>query len=245
MGVSGIHEFYFSKNTSEVSHVSWEYKSEAYMLDREFTKHVRHSPIVERPIPMVENMTEFYNPTQPSYFINGALVKKRRVYAPHELRPARVGWTVGMNQDPAYFTRSRSSPVRRSRSYSRSPSKIPERRRLYSKSLSRSPVRCPSIRSCIRSRSTSYTRSRPRSPSYSRSSPRHEAYIPAWKRQITQIPGYQKNFLRNMVSHLRGMPDLNKFFERCGIPQYVWTNAWEDSKIEPAEMAEYSAIEQL
>ena len=40
------------------------------------------------------------------------------------------------------------------------------------------------------------------------------------------------------------MPDLNKFFEGCGIPQYVWTNAREDSKIEPAEMAEYSAIEQ-
>ena len=36
MGVSGIHEFYFSKNTSEASHVSWEdydyeYKSEAYV----------------------------------------------------------------------------------------------------------------------------------------------------------------------------------------------------------------------
>ena len=40
------------------------------------------------------------------------------------------------------------------------------------------------------------------------------------------------------------MPDLNKFFEGCGIPQYVWTNAQEDSKIEPAEVAEYSAIEQ-
>ena len=40
------------------------------------------------------------------------------------------------------------------------------------------------------------------------------------------------------------MPDLNKFFEGCGTPQYVWTNAQEDSKIEPAEMAEYSAIEQ-
>ena len=49
MGVSGIHEFYFCKNTSEASHVSWddydyEYKSEAYMLDREFTKHGRHPP---------------------------------------------------------------------------------------------------------------------------------------------------------------------------------------------------------
>ena len=53
MGVTGIHEFYFSKNTSEASHVSWEYydyeyKSEAYMLDREFTKRGRHPPIIER-----------------------------------------------------------------------------------------------------------------------------------------------------------------------------------------------------
>ena len=49
MGVTGIHEFYYSKNTSEASHVSWEdydyeYKSEAYMLDRVFTKHGRHPP---------------------------------------------------------------------------------------------------------------------------------------------------------------------------------------------------------
>ena len=40
------------------------------------------------------------------------------------------------------------------------------------------------------------------------------------------------------------MLDLNKFFEGCAIPQYVWTNAQQDSKIEPAEIAEYSAIEQ-
>ena len=158
------------------------------MLDREFTKHGRHPPIVERPIPRVENIAEFYNPTQPSHFINGALVRKRRVYAPHELRPARrVDGTMDMNQGPAYFTRSRSSPVRRPRSYSRSPSKTPERRRSYSKSPSRSPVRWPSIRSCTRSRSASYTRSRSRSSSYSRSSSRHEAYIPAWKRQIAQV----------------------------------------------------------
>ena len=40
------------------------------------------------------------------------------------------------------------------------------------------------------------------------------------------------------------MPNLNKFFEACGIPQYVWQNAQKDSKIKPAEVAEYSAIEQ-
>ena len=53
-----------------------------------------------------------------------------------------------------------------------------------------------------------------------------------------------RHFLRNVVSRLRGVPNLNKFFEACGILQYVWKNAQEDSKIEPTEVAEYSTIEQ-
>ena len=70
-------------------------------------------------------MTEFNNPTHPSHFINGSLVRKRRVYAPHELRPARrVGGTMGNNQGPAYFTRTRSSPVRRPRAYLSPPVKL-------------------------------------------------------------------------------------------------------------------------
>ena len=40
------------------------------------------------------------------------------------------------------------------------------------------------------------------------------------------------------------MPDLDKFFEGCEIPSSVWRNVQADSKIEPAEVAEYSAIEQ-
>ena len=41
------------------------------------------------------------------------------------------------------------------------------------------------------------------------------------------------------------MPNLDKFFEACGIPRYVWKNAQEDSKIGPSEMVEYLAIEQV
>ena len=43
------------------------------------------------------------------------------------------------------------------------------------------------------------------------------------------------------------MPNLDKFFEGCEIPPpppHVWRNAQADSKIEPAAVAEYSAIEQ-
>ena len=64
------------------------------------------------------------------------------------------------------------------------------------------------------------------------------------KRQFAQVPGYQRDFLRNVVSHLKGMPNLDRFFEGCEIPHYVWRYAQEDSKIEPAEVAEYLAIEQ-
>ena len=40
------------------------------------------------------------------------------------------------------------------------------------------------------------------------------------------------------------MPNLDKFFEGCEISPYVWRNAQEDNKIEPAEVPEYSAIQQ-
>ena len=153
-------------------------------------------------MPRVENMSKFYNPTWPSHFINDALVRKRRVYAPHELRPARrVGGTMGMNQGPAFIIRSRSSPVRRPRSYSRSPSKTPERRRSYSKSPSRSPVRCPSIRSCTRSRSASYTRSRSGALSYNRSS-----------------KGMKHIFQHGKGKLHKSQDTRKKLFKKCGIP---------------------------
>ena len=124
---------------------------------------------------------------------------------------------MGLNKGPAYFTRSRSIPDKRprsySRSYSRSPSKTPERRR--------SPVRCPSIRSCTKSRSASYARSRSQSPFHSWTPPQHEPYIPIWKRQVNMLPDYQRHFLRNVVSRLRGMPNLDSFFDICGVPQYI------------------------
>ena len=56
MDVTGIHEFYFSKNASEASHVSWEdydyeYKSEAYMLDRNLQNVVDTPQLLRDPSP--------------------------------------------------------------------------------------------------------------------------------------------------------------------------------------------------
>ena len=68
--------------------------------------------------------------------------------------------------------------------------------------------------------------------------------MPACRRQFVKVPEYQKDFLRYVLSHLKGIPNLDRFFQGCWIPQYVWRNAQEDNRIEPAEMVEYSAIEQ-
>ena len=71
MGVTGIHEFYFSKK-SQVKLVMCPGRTMTMSIN-------------QRPIPRVENMAEFYNPTRPSHFRNGSLIRKRRVYSPHEL----------------------------------------------------------------------------------------------------------------------------------------------------------------
>ena len=195
MGISGIHEFYFSKNTSEASHVSWEdydyeYKSEAYMLDREFTKHGRHPPIVERPIPRVENMTEFYNPTQPSYFINESLVRKRRVYSSHELRLARrVGGTMGITSvlptlpevdlvlsegldlildPPAKPMKEGDHTLNHHLGHLLGVLVLDH-------ALDQDLFLIPEVDLDLHP-----------------TSPRHEAYIPTWKRQLAQAPGSQK-----------------------------------------------------
>ena len=70
MGVSGIHVFYFSKNKSEASHVSWadydyEYKSEAYMLDMEFTKYGRHPQLLKDPSPGLRTCLSSTTPPDP------------------------------------------------------------------------------------------------------------------------------------------------------------------------------------
>ena len=46
-----------------------------------------------------------------------------------------------------------------------------------------------------------------------------------------------------MVCRLGGMPNLHRFFEGCEIP-HVWEKAQDDSRIEPFDVAEYTAIEQ-
>ena len=150
MGTTCIHEFHFTTDSAEASHVAWEHidynhTSDAFLLERAFTCHGKHPQVVELPLPRVPGFTKFHNPTRPSHLVGGVLVRCRRAYSPSEIRSIRA---VGLEQSPAYFSRR----VR---------------------SMSRTPDREDRARSCSQPRSTSspgsfrsreYSRDRSMSP---------------------------------------------------------------------------------
>ena len=114
MDTTGIHEFHFTTDNAEASHVAWEHidynqTSDAFLLERAFTYHGKHPQVVELPLP--RGFTKFHNPTRPSHLVGGALVRCKRSYSPSEIRSIRA---VGLEQSPAYFSR-------RVRSMSRTP----------------------------------------------------------------------------------------------------------------------------
>ena len=150
MGTTGIHEFHFTTDSAEASHVAWEHidynhTSDAFLFERAFTCHGKHPQVVELPLPRVPGFIKFHNPTRPSHLVGGAMVRCRRAYSPSEIRSIRA---VGLEQSPAYFSRR----VR---------------------SMSRTPDREARARSCSQPRSTSspgsfrsreYSRDRSMSP---------------------------------------------------------------------------------
>ena len=64
------------------------------------------------------------------------------------------------------------------------------------------------------------------------------------EKTICTSPWISERFSEKCSFPSGGHANLDRFFEGCEISHYVWRNAQADSKIEPAEMAEYSAIEQ-
>ena len=100
MGTTGIHEFHFTTDSAEASHVAWEHidynhTSDVFLLERAFTYHGKHLQVVELPLPRVSGFTKFHNPTRPSHLVGGALVRCRRSYSPSEIRSIRA---VGLEQ---------------------------------------------------------------------------------------------------------------------------------------------------
>ena len=126
MGTTGIHEFHFTTDSAEASHVAWEHidynhTPDAFLLERAFTCHDKHPQMVELPLPRVPGFTKFYNPTRPSHLVGRALVRHRRAYSPSEIRSIRA---VGLEQSPTYFSR-------RLRSMSRTPDREDRATQIY------------------------------------------------------------------------------------------------------------------
>ena len=223
MGTSGIHEFHFTLDSAQATHVAWEHAdyphtTDAFLLERAFHQVGGKRPqVVDLPLPRVADMTRYHNPTRPAHLKGGALVRRRRSYSPNEFRSVQA---VGLEQSPAYFTkrtktvhRTKSAPHRRcSRERANSREKSPS---TYYTGNNRVP---PNSRD---SRSASRDRSRSKSPS--------KQPAPMWASKLRCMPLEHTKFLWDIVSYISNLQGFFDFALGCNIPNHIVRRAIEDN----------------
>ena len=134
MGTSGIHEFHFTLDSAQATHVALEHAdyphtTDAFLLERAFHQVGGKRPqVVDLPLPRVADMTRYHNPTRPAHLKGGALVR-RRSYSPSEFRSVQA---VGLEQSPAYFARNTKAVHRAKSAPHRN---IPEKEKTLERSL--------------------------------------------------------------------------------------------------------------
>ena len=224
MGTTGIHEFHFTLDSAKASHVAWEHAdyqhtSDAFLLERAFSRYGKKPQVVDLPLPRVADITRYHNPTRPAHLRGGALVRRRRSYSPNEFRSVQA---VGLEQSPAYFTKSRN----RARSVSQPRSSTGRyRERSGEKSTSpfcRKTQRVPPSRRD--SRSSSKDRGRSRSPSIPQT---HSD--PIWKRRMRNMPVEHSKFIWDIVSYISNLRAFFDFAIGCNIPGHIVRKAIEDN----------------
>ena len=223
MGTSGIHEFHFTLDSAQATHVAWEHAdyphtTDAFLLERAFHQVGGKRPlVVDLPLPRVADMTRYHNPTRPAHLKGGALVRRRRSYSPNEFRSVQA---VGLEQSPAYFTKStktvhraKSAPHRKySRERTNSREKYPS---IYYTGNNRVP---PNRRD---SRSASRDRSRSKSPS--------KQPAPIWASKLRCMPLEHTKFLWDIVSYISKLQGFFDFALGCNIPNHIVRRAIEDN----------------
>ena len=254
MGTTGIHEFHFTTNSAEASHVAWEHidynhTSDAFLLERAFTYHGKHPQVVELPLPRVSGFTKFHNPTRPSHLVGRALVRCRRSYSPSEIRSIIA---VGLEQSPAYFSRRVRSMSRtpdreeRARSLSQprstsSPGSF--RSREYSRDRSMSPFQGSNQRVLPPRRRESESASiggRSRSPSPSK----RRCPKPVWQQQIRTLPVEHSKFMWDTVSYFTSLQPFFDFAAGCDIPVHIVRRAVEDNDPSDGEVSLENCVAQ-
>ena len=145
---------------------------------------------MDLPLPRVADMTRYHNPTRPAHLKGGALLRRRRSYSPNEFRSVQA---VGLEQSPAYFTKS-TKTVHRAKS-------APHRK--YSRERANSREKSPSIYYTRNnrvspnrrdSRSASRDRNRSKSPS--------KQPAPIWASKLRSMPLEHTKFLWDIVSYM-------------------------------------------
>ena len=222
MGTSGVHDFHFTLDSAKASHVAWEHAdyphtTDAFLLERAFSQVGKRPQVVDLPLPRVAEMTRYHNPTRPAHLKGGALVRRRRSYSPNEFRSVQA---VGLEQSPAYFTKStkavhraKSAPHRRcSRERANSREKSPS---IYYTGNNRVPPNRRDFRSASRDRSRS------RSPS--------QQPTPMWASKLRCMPLEHTKFLWDIVSYITSLQAFFDFAIGCGIPNHMVRKAIEDN----------------
>ena len=223
MGTSGIHEFHFTLDSAQATHVAWEHAdyphtTDAFLLERAFYQVGGKRPqVVDLPLPRVADMTKYHNPTRPAHLKGGALVRRKRSYSPNEFRSVQA---VGLEQSPAYFKkgtktvhRAKSAPHRR---YSRE--RANSREKSPSTYYNRNNRVAPNRRD---SRSASRDRSRSRSPS--------KQPPPVWASKLRCMPMEHTKFLWDIVSYISNLQGFFDFALGCNIPNHTVRRAIEDN----------------
>ena len=223
MGTSGIHEFHFTLDSAQATHVAWEHAdyphtTDDFLLERAFHQVGGKRPkVVDLPLPRVADMTRYHNPTRLAHLKGGALVRRKRSYSPNEFRSVQA---VGLEQSPAYFTKS-TKTVHRAKS-------APHRR--YSRERANSREKSPSTYYTRNNRvppnrrdSRSASRDRSRSKSPSKQPP------PVWASKLRCMPLEHTKFLWDIVSYISNLQGFFDFALGCNIPNHIVRRAIEDN----------------
>ena len=266
MGTTGIHEFHFTTDSAEASHVAWEHidynhTSDAFLLERAFTYRGKHPQVVELPLPRVSGFTKFHNPTRPSHLVGGALVRCRRSYSPSEIGSIRA---VGLGQSPAYFSRRVRSMSRtpdredRARSFfqprsTSSPGSFRSREHSMDRSMfpfqKRSqrilpPKRRESGSASIGSRSRSPSRSPPHTPLRSPSPSKRRCPKPVWGQQMRTLPVEHSKFIWDTVSYITSLQAFLDFAAGCDLRVHIMRRAIEDNDPSDGEVSLENCVAQ-
>ena len=222
MGTSGVHDFHFTLDSAKASHVAWEHAdyphtTDVFLQERAFSRVGKRPQVVDLPLPRVAEMTRYHNPTRPAHLKGGALVRSRRSYSPSEFRSVQA---VGLEQSPAYFTKS-TKTVHRAKS---APHRKYSRERANSREMSPSTYHNRTHRDPPNrrdSRSASRDRRRSKSPS--------KQPAPIWASKLRCMPAEHTKFLWDIVSYITNLQGFFDFALGCNIPNHIVQKAIEDN----------------